>query len=194
MAVESIDEKIRYWQEVIICSAIFLILVIIVTVLRLLARWKSREARQCSWIASDDILVLPSLVAIIVVGVTWASEFTQVHRVSVTEQDADLYPACAQATIVGYNVNLDDDQRSETAVSAAKSEWIGSLLYPAACTFPKLSICALYLRIFTSSKTRTITWVVLWFLVTNMVRKATQIKTVLLSTEMLQCSSGAISF
>ena len=76
--------------------------------------------------------------------------------------------AGAQASVEGYRSNVSPDRSHHLAVSYAKSTWIGSLCYPLACGFPKLSICVLYLRIFTSPRLRLVTWVMIVFLSGNM--------------------------
>ena len=79
-----------------------------------------------------------------------------------------MTPAESRALISSYTTSPTGPNAEHLAVTAAKSGWLGSSFYPLASGFPKLSICALYLRIFTGRWTCIITWVMVAFLTANM--------------------------
>ena len=73
----------------------------------------------------------------------------------------------AHKMIEGYSRDITPVQSTALAVSYAKCAWIGSVFYPLSVTFPKLSICALYLRVFVTWRTRLITKLTAGLLVAN---------------------------
>ena len=63
--------------------------------------------------------------------------------------------------------SLNEAGETADTVVGSKAGYIGAIFYCLATAFPKLSLCALYLRIFVHRRIRIITWVVVAFLVAN---------------------------
>ncbi|KAF2237751.1 hypothetical protein EV356DRAFT_564378 [Viridothelium virens] len=87
------------------------------------------------------------LVTNVVIGVTWI--------------------VAAKASINSLNSLETPDQTIYDISISIRDGYIGTLLYSAATTFPKLSLGALYLRIFAQPSLRLVTWLVVWFLILN---------------------------
>ncbi|KAI9687164.1 MAG: hypothetical protein M1822_002575 [Bathelium mastoideum] len=145
---ETVAQDIHYTQLQINWSIALLVLSIAFTILRFISQWRAREdLPYFHWVGWDDILILFGLASNIVMAAGWIA--LSVATINL------LQPGASQAQV-----------DSNTIISG-KGAYIGAVFYCLATAFPKLSICALYLRIFVTPRLTTITWIVIAFLVAN---------------------------
>ncbi|KAF2229183.1 hypothetical protein EV356DRAFT_581024 [Viridothelium virens] len=138
------DTQIQmYW------SIALLVLAIVFTVLRFISQWRSSGdgLRVFHWFGWDDVFVLLGLISNIVVATTWI--------------------VLSKANIAVISSPNDHARLISETIVGAKAGYIGAVFYSLATAFPKLSICALYLRIFVQRRLCIVTWMVAVFLVAN---------------------------
>lgn len=82
-------------------------------------------------------------------------------------ESSDSSVAQHKANIASLDPKATKEQVKSFTIDAAKGSYATSAMYPLACMFPKLSICCLYLRVFTKGKARIITLGTSAFLVSN---------------------------
>ena len=89
--------------------------------------------------------------------------------ISSKKQSLTCFLVAAKASMRELSTSETPDQRIYDLRTYLIYDYIGDLLYSVATAFPKLSLCALYLRIFGEAhpRLRIITWLMIGFLIIN---------------------------
>ena len=142
------SEKLYWIQQQLNGAVVFIVLTVLVVALNLLALRlrKNQRAIHSTW---NSLLAIPSLVVFVTLCGAVISKFLN-HCISRSRLYADFdYSVNAQAYKSFYKTHRKTDQASFTII-VTKSAYAISVIYPVACTLPKLLLCILYLQIFSS--------------------------------------------
>lgn len=69
--------------------------------------------------------------------------------------------------MLGYDPTTPDKEAHDLTITTAITAYGNAVAYPLATMFPKLSVCALYLRIFETRWSRLVTWGAIVFIAAN---------------------------